>query len=300
MSKVVLSQKTEKTTDEYRKDFVREVIRQEEDVYDGVRELNDGILELLYENSTKYEVQDKEKIEKGLPTLFELWGASLLATMVLRNHEAAELNGNRQVYFVGSEYKYDPFTVLIQKSANDYVEWIDKRLAYRKSPLDGIPVGTRIKTIQGGALKTVQNILEVGIRNGRSAEEIAKAIDNYMLQDKRMEWVSPYQYYRDRWGYKVKKVPKGIPAGSLSFNSIRIARSEINNTWRQATVELHKDKPWLKGYDWLLSASHPKPDICDEWADGSPYSARNLPPGHPFCMCDVMPVFYKPEELGIG
>jgi len=299
MSKVLFTEKTEKNTDEYRKQFVRTVIAQENDVYDSVEELNDDIQALLGKYSTRTEIRDKEQIDKRLPSLFTAWGATLLGIMVLRNKEAATSNGDRQVYFVGSNFEYDPFTALAKRSAQDYVSWVDKRLVVRKNPTDGIAVGTRIKTIQGGALKTVQNILEVGIKNGQSAEEIASAIDNYLLDDKRKVWVSPFQYYRDRWGYKVKKVPKGIPAGSVSFNSLRIARSEINNTWRQATVEIHKNKAWLKGYDWLLSASHPQPDICDEWAAKGPYSAKDLPPGHPFCMCDVVPVFYTPEELGI-
>lgn len=299
MSKVLLTEKTEKNTDQYRKQFVRTVIAQENDVYDSVEELSEDVQALIEQYSTRTEIRDKEKIDKRLPSLFTAWGATLLATMVLRNKEAAEINGERQVYLVGSNFEYDPFTVLAKKSASDYTNWVEKRLVVRKSPLDGIPVGTRIKTIQGGALKTVQNILEVGIKSGQSAEEIARAIDNYLVQDSQAKWVSPFEYYRERWGYKVKKMPKGIPAGSASFNSIRIARSEINNTWRQATVELHKDKPWLKGYDWLLSPSHPAPDICDEWAAKSPYSAKDLPPGHPFCMCDVVPVFYRPEELGL-
>jgi hypothetical protein len=160
-----------------------------------------------------------------------------------------------------------------------------------------VPIGERITSIVGGAKKSVINILTVGINKGYSAKQIAGDIANYIVKDNRKSWVSPYQWYREKFGFK-RRIPNGIPPGSLQYNAVRIARTEINNTYRQATIDIHKNKPWVKGYEWVLSPSHPVEDICDAWADGGPYTyaeAHKL--GHVHCMCHIEVVYKSKEEM---
>lgn len=50
--------------------------------------------------------------------------------------------------------------------------------------------------------------------------------------------------------------------------------------------------PWVEAVQIRLSGAHPKPDICDQHADGGPNGGgiypvgdQPMPPYHPFCMC---------------
>lgn len=73
-----------------------------------------------------------------------------------------------------------------------------------------------------------------------------------------------------------------------------VARTEAARVHAAAFVESTKEQPWVKGYRWELSPSHPKPDVCDLYAnqaiDGlgpGGYLAESLPqlPAHPSCLC---------------
>lgn len=76
-----------------------------------------------------------------------------------------------------------------------------------------------------------------------------------------------------------------VPGGT-SYAAMRLARTEINNAHHDTTVSLTKDQPWVQGFEWHLSGSHPKPDPCDDLADRSPYKPDDVPSKpHPQCLC---------------
>lgn len=86
----------------------------------------------------------------------------------------------------------------------------------------------------------------------------------------------------------------GVPGGS-SYAANRLARTEINNAHHDTTIRLTKDQPWVLGYKWNLSGSHPRPDECNEFAEGDHdnmgpgvFSKGNVPSKpHPMCLCYV-------------
>jgi hypothetical protein len=72
-----------------------------------------------------------------------------------------------------------------------------------------------------------------------------------------------------------------------------IARHERNEAHRTAYQRSMRDKPWVKGFKFALSPSHPRPDICDLLAN---QNLHGLGPGgypvgsvpstpHPGCTC---------------
>lgn len=84
--------------------------------------------------------------------------------------------------------------------------------------------------------------------------------------------------------------------GGIRYASMRLARTEINNAAHAVSVENAQGKPWLESMQWELSASHPKPDECDDIAEGGPrsdgvYEVTKVPARpHPQCFCIVTPV----------
>jgi len=76
-------------------------------------------------------------------------------------------------------------------------------------------------------------------------------------------------------------------------NAMRLARTEMNRTYTQATVNFTKQKPWMQGVDIVLSPVHSDADDCDGLAAGGPYSpeeAGELLPAHPHCITGDMRV----------
>jgi hypothetical protein len=77
----------------------------------------------------------------------------------------------------------------------------------------------------------------------------------------------------------------------------RIARTEMATAGHRAVIDDTQDNPGIIGYQWRLSASHPRPDICDYYANiemglgKGVWTKESVPPGkaHPHCMCLLIP-----------
>jgi len=91
--------------------------------------------------------------------------------------------------------------------------------------------------------------------------------------------------------------------GGTSYAAMRLGRTEINNAHHDTTIRLSRDRPWVTGYQWHLSGSHPKPDECDELAHedhsgmGEGVFRKGDVPSrpHPQCLC-YLGVAQVPEQ----
>lgn len=124
-----------------------------------------------------------------------------------------------------------------------------------------------------------------GIREGRSAVEIAKDLEPFLLPD--------------RAGLTTNK-----PYGSKgSSDALRLARSEIGRAHSEAAYIAAQTNPFVDGMDFKTSTSHPKIDICDDFATISssgtrirdPYPLTGYVPlpivdTHPLCLCIIFAV----------
>jgi hypothetical protein len=76
--------------------------------------------------------------------------------------------------------------------------------------------------------------------------------------------------------------------GGVSYAAQRLARTEINNAHHETTIRTSRDRPWVTGYTWHLSGSHPRPDICNTYAeDNEGFFPKGEVPSkpHPQCLC---------------
>lgn len=86
--------------------------------------------------------------------------------------------------------------------------------------------------------------------------------------------------------------------GGIAYAAKRLARTEINNAYHLVTVEQNRDKPWNESMVWATSRSHPSPDVCDLFADRSPYELDEVPKKpHPQCLCYTYPKTVSSEEF---
>lgn len=95
----------------------------------------------------------------------------------------------------------------------------------------------------------------------------------------------------------VDLVKPSVPGG-VSYATMRLGRTEINNAFHASAAERARKAPWIDAVRWNLSGSHPKPDECNDYADsehfegGDPglYLPDDVPAKpHPQCLCFITP-----------
>jgi hypothetical protein len=117
------------------------------------------------------------------------------------------------------------------------------------------------------SVTTVERIINESLLSGRSAREIASLVHKY---------INP-------------RTP-----GGASYAAMRLGRTELNNAFHETSKRMAIDDPFVERMKWNLSGSHPKPDICNEYASAvngagwgpGEYSASQVPnKPHPQCLC---------------
>ena len=117
------------------------------------------------------------------------------------------------------------------------------------------------------SIQAVEALINESLLIGRSASEIARLVRAY---------INP-------------RTP-----GGLSYAAMRLGRTELNNAFHETSRRMAIDDPFVQSVKWNLSGSHPKPDICNEYAsrvtfkgggvgEYKPSEVPNKP--HPQCLC---------------
>jgi hypothetical protein len=178
----------------------------------------------------------------------------------------------RNLYGAASGTKHDALIRAMQESARSNVD------AFISREENLLPLSARIwrqiPLSAGGLEKEIQK----GLLRGLSAEELA-----------------------GRVGALLKP---GI-AGGVSYNAMRLARTEINNAFHFTQIRYTREQPWVDGYQWHKSRSHNHVDVCDDRAtrnhDGigrGVYKKKNVPgKAHPHCLCFLTTVTVPPGKF---
>ena len=118
--------------------------------------------------------------------------------------------------------------------------------------------------------KDIEAIIRNGITNNLHRNTIAKQLDSFLLPHKRLTALTPY-------------------GRTLSSDSLRVAQTEIWESYRRGTVEYAKQAPWITGLVWTLSAAHLELCDCDD-LDGTVFAPSAVPMApHPRCQCSLVP-----------
>lgn len=139
-----------------------------------------------------------------------------------------------------------------------------------------IPLAERIYRTEVWMNGRLDRMINSALSRGLSAREFGKEA---------MDWFSP-------------NTPGGI-----RYASMRLARSEINNAFHAVSINQAAEKPWIDKMKWHLSSSHPKADVCDQYAHGGTKGGGVYPPKdvprkpHPHCFCYVTPVSPSEDEF---
>lgn len=174
---------------------------------------------------------------------------------------------------------------------------------------DGLNLSGRIWRIDREAREGINNVILRGIVNGSSALDMAKELEKFLgAGEDCPRWTSTRLYGRTS-GDKAAGDPTGLLHGAdcngsgVSYKALRLARTEIQKIHSLATDRMMKQAPWVEAEKINLSAAHPKPDECDDAANGGeegdgvyPVGTINLPL-HPECFCFKTSVQMPADEF---
>lgn len=148
------------------------------------------------------------------------------------------------------------------------------------------PAGYRLsdriwRTVETARIR-IDAAVEEGIRTGDSAINIANAVEAMLRPDR-------------------QPIRTNKPYGTnVSFDAMRLARTEIQRAHAQAALVAARMNPYVEAMLYLLSAQHPKVDICDTFAAGGPNNDGKYPltgrvpmpvgDTHPQCICYLVSV----------
>lgn len=216
------------------------------------------------------------------PYMTALWGAITAAVRIPIEQNAAILAKRLPadvlaVMRLGTE---DPF-----KAAGAQVAEVE---VFRPNPLaqyeaphtwvdpNGYRLSDRIWNTAAAERQRLNAYLDDAIKQGKGALTMSREL---------VQFLDP-----SRSGLKTSK-----PYGSkVSFDAMRLARTEITRAHGQAHVVAGAMNPFVAGDKWNLSPRHPRPDVCDIYARGGPngdgvYPTGTLPgyPAHPSCLCNL-------------
>ena len=177
--------------------------------------------------------------------------------------------------------------------------FLDKYVNFRYN--DGFNLSDRVWRLQQYTQKSILDITTQGIMSGISAVELAKQVEGFLLKR------------GPAWTTGIKRSVTG--RGTVAYNALRLARTEINQAYHWAQKEMAKENPMLIGQKWNLSNSHPTdwppsaaymgyPEICDYRANHDHHGLGNgvfppgeAPPDHPNGLCYLTDVWKPVEEI---
>jgi hypothetical protein len=179
-----------------------------------------------------------------------------------------------------------------------YREVIRQRFPTQRHLEDRKTFEQRVVNVRRGFERTVYGMVQTGVDQGIDPRKVAYQIRDFVVMSPKGQ---PSEAFREAARLRDRAstyVYRGAPAGSVQYNSIRIARTEMAAIYRRSVTDFFDDRPYTEGYDWVLSNRHPKFDRCDNNKAGSPYaSAAQVPSTHPNCLCRLVARLMAQEDI---
>jgi hypothetical protein len=145
--------------------------------------------------------------------------------------------------------------------------------------------------------KNMTTIIQSAVADGQDCVKTARALEKYVLKGKRT-LAEDYPGMMARMG---SRVPNDV-----CYEALRLARTEMTSAYGEATVMAGMVSPSCNGIKFILSSSHPKPDICDDITGADNYGLGTgvypideapVYPFHPNCLCITLTVNEQPEQF---
>lgn len=161
------------------------------------------------------------------------------------------------------------------------------------------------KAFKDARIQSIQSQARAGVDAMISREENLKALSKRVyrnfplsagLVEREIQKGLIRGFSADELAASVRSMISPTVRGGVSYSAMRLARTEINNAFHFSQIRYTREMPWVEGYKWNLSGSHPKGqhnDACPQMASenhdglGRGVYAKDTVPGkpHPQCLC---------------
>jgi hypothetical protein len=157
------------------------------------------------------------------------------------------------------------------------------------------------KQLERSLLATAKSGVDSFISREESLRSLSSRVwKNIALHSGRVDQVIAKGLLRGLTAYELAAEVRGFihpdVRGGVSYAAMRLARTEINNAFHQTAIRYTREMPWVEGYEWHLSGSHPRTDICNDLAERNgglgrgAYRKGDVPSKpHPLCLCYIVP-----------
>lgn len=168
---------------------------------------------------------------------------------------------------------------------------------------DGYTFSQRAWRVGDGFQDDIKSVMSAGFAQGRDILKIAKDLEVYVA-DGKVKLMKRYGRLEKGTSAYARRIPQ-----SVDYRALRLLRTELYGSLKDAGehagylnagamgLEIDGEQgPW---YDWIMTAGRGHWDCdCPSLADGSPYSAGNVPDQpHPNCMCIVEARLMNVDDL---
>lgn len=133
----------------------------------------------------------------------------------------------------------------------------------------------------------IQYMINKGILEGKSSLELARDLETFIKEPARRPWA---------WS----KVYPQLVGTVIDYNAQRLARTSINHSYQNSTIQSSNMNPFVEGIQWHSSLQHGRTcEVCRE-RHGEVFPKDNVPLDHPNGLCTMIPYILKDSEEVAG
>lgn len=172
------------------------------------------------------------------------------------------------------------------------------RRAFAARRVDGLNLSQRVWNLTDQFKNELELGLDVGIRNGRSADDLSRDIRQYLRRPDML-----FRRVRDEHGsLQLSRRAAAFHPGrgvyrSSYKNARRLAATETNIAYRTADHLRWQQMDFVVGIEIRTSpTNHPVPDICDDLKGKYPKDFK-FTGWHPHCRCHAISILKTEEEV---
>lgn len=178
--------------------------------------------------------------------------------------------------------------------------------AYYNEKRNGFSISDRVWNLAGNAKKEIEIIIQNGIKEGKSADDIQKSLKGYLNEpDKLFKRVRNKETGELELSKAAQKYKPGQGVYRSAYkNAMRLARTELKAANCEAVWQSAQANPLITGWQIVLSNNHttlvngvplPFKDICDTLQGTYPKTFK-FKGWHPQCRCEMLPITINQED----
>ena len=176
---------------------------------------------------------------------------------------------------------------------------LDALAAFQGRKVDGMNLSQRVWKYVGQYKDQLENALDVGLGEGRSADELSRDVRQNLRDPNRL-----FRRVRDKRGNLIlsKRAAafhpgRGVYRSSYK-NAMRLTRSEINMAYRESDWQRWQSLDFVVGFEIHRSNHEPlcKCDTCAKLVGRYPKTFK-FKGWHPQCMCYATPILMDEETF---